>query len=90
VVAVVSRILTFEDRAQIALGVRQDVTDRETAELLGRDQSIIWRERRRTSVKPGLHKPLTAHCVVPHTIVAARTLDWWTVTASWRHKCGRT
>ena len=56
------RVLSFEDRAQIAVGVRQGLTDREIAELVGRHRTIIWRERRRNSVKSGLHKPVTAHC----------------------------
>lgn len=58
----VRRMLSFEDRAQIAVGVRQGLTDREIAELVGRDRSIIWRERRRNSLKSGLYKPVTAHC----------------------------
>lgn len=48
------RMLSFDDRAQIAVAVRQGLTDREIAELVGRDRSIIWRERRRSSVKSGL------------------------------------
>jgi len=70
VAAVARRVLSFEDRAQIAVGVRQGLTDREIAELVGRHRTIIWRERRRNSVKSGLYEPVTAHCR------AARSRRW--------------
>lgn len=37
--------LTFLDRAQIAVGGKQTLPDREISELIGRDRSAVWLER---------------------------------------------
>lgn len=54
------RGLTFEDRAQIAVGIKQGLDDRQIGELTGRDRSVIWRERRRNSWKTAGYKPVAA------------------------------
>ncbi|MPM27573.1 hypothetical protein SDC9_74086 [bioreactor metagenome] len=55
------RALTFEDRAQIAAGTKQGLSDREIGELIGPDRSAVWRERVRNSWKtttsPGIPHP---------------------------------
>lgn len=56
------RALTFQDRAQIAVAIKQGMKDREIGELIGRDHTIVWRERRRNSLKSGLYKPVSADC----------------------------
>lgn len=54
------RGLTLEDRVQIAVGIKQGLSDREIGELAGRDRSVIWRERRRNSWKTTGYKPVAA------------------------------
>lgn len=54
------RMVSFEDRAQIAVGIGQGLTDRAIAELIGRDRTVVWRERRRNSLRSGQYKPVTA------------------------------
>ena len=56
------RALTFEDRAQIAVGIKQGLKDREIGDLIGRDHTIVWRERGRNSLKSGEYKPVSADC----------------------------
>lgn len=56
------RKLTMADRAQIAVGIKAGLTDKELGELLGRDRTIIWRERRRNSTKTRGYKPVHADC----------------------------
>ena len=46
---------------QIAVGVSQGLSDRQIGALLERDRSVIWRERRRNSLKSGAYKPASAH-----------------------------
>ncbi|PPH66296.1 hypothetical protein C5C45_10495 [Rathayibacter rathayi] len=36
------RQLSFEDRARIAVGVKQGLSDRAIGELIGRDQMVVW------------------------------------------------
>lgn len=45
------RILTMGDRAQIAAGIRAGLTNSQIAELVGRDRTVIWRERRRNTTR---------------------------------------
>lgn len=54
------RMLTFQDRAQIAVEVAQGLSDRQIGDLLERDHSVIWRETRRNSPKSGAYKPVSA------------------------------
>ena len=54
------RVLTFQDRVQIAVGVTQGLSDRQIGALLERDHSVIWRERRRNSLKSGAYRPVSA------------------------------
>ena len=54
------RMLSFQDRAQIAVGVVQGLSDRQIGALLERDRTIVWRERRRNSLKSGVYKPVSA------------------------------
>lgn len=56
------RALTFQDRAQIAVAIKQGMTDREIGALIGRDHTIVWRERRRNSLKSGEYRPVNADC----------------------------
>ncbi|WP_245703114.1 helix-turn-helix domain-containing protein [Raineyella antarctica] len=52
--------MTFEDRAQIAVGIKQGLGDRQIGELIGRDRSVVWRERARNSWKTRGYKPVAA------------------------------
>lgn len=52
--------VVFQDRAQIAVGLAQGLSDRQIGELLERDHTIIWRERRRDALTAGLYKPVSA------------------------------
>lgn len=54
------RVLTFADRAQIAVGLKQGMTDAAIGELIGRDRSVIWRERRRNSTLSRGYRPVSA------------------------------
>lgn len=56
----VRRLLWFEDRAQIAVGIKQGLKDHQIAELIGRHRSVVWRERHRNSLASGRYKPVTA------------------------------
>jgi IS30 family transposase len=53
-------MLTLEDRTQIAVGIKQGQSDREIGELVGRDHTVIWRERHRNTTKTRGYKPATA------------------------------
>lgn len=57
----VRRLLSFEDRAQISVGLQQGLSDAEIGELLGRDRTVIWRERRRNSLKTRGYRPVHAN-----------------------------
>lgn len=54
------RALTFADRADIAVGMRLGKKDRQIGEDIGREHTIIWRERRRDSTKTHGYRPETA------------------------------
>lgn len=55
------RALTFEDRADIAVGIRSGHTDRQIAAEIGRCHTVVWRERRRNTTKTRGYRPVTAH-----------------------------
>lgn len=63
------RALTFADRADIAVGIKAGLTDRQIGAELGRDHTVIWRERRRNSTKTRGYRPLSAD-------VAAQRRRW--------------
>lgn len=54
------RMLTFEDRAQIAAGLQMGLADGEIAKLIGRDRTVVWRERRRNSTASRGYRPVAA------------------------------
>lgn len=54
------RALTFSDRTEIAVGIRAGHSDRQIAVEIGRNHTIVWRERRRNSTKTRGYKPVTA------------------------------
>lgn len=54
--------LSFSDRADIAVGILAGKTDRQIGADLGRDHTIIWRERRRNSAKTRGYRPVNADC----------------------------
>ena len=56
------RALSFSDRADIAVGILAGRTDRQIGVDLGRDHTIIWRERRRNSTKTRGYRPVSADC----------------------------
>lgn len=58
----VRRVLSFLDRAQIAVGIKQGLSDSEIGELIGRDRTVVWRERGRNSLASGEYKPVSADC----------------------------
>lgn len=55
------RGLTLEDRVQIGIGIKQGLKDHEIAGLIGRDRSVVWRERRRNSWKTTGYTPVAAN-----------------------------
>lgn len=57
------RKMTMDDRAQIAVGIKAGLSDKELGELLDRDRTIIWRERHRNSTKTRGYKPVHADCL---------------------------
>lgn len=56
------RMLTFADRADIAVGVEAGLSDTQIAEKIDRDRSVVWRERRRNSTKTRGYRPVHADC----------------------------
>jgi len=56
------RVLTFADRADIAVGIRAGHSDRRIAAEIGRDHTVVWRERHRNGTKTRGYKPVTADC----------------------------
>jgi len=59
---VARRLLTFADRADIAVGIRAGHSDRQIGVEIGRDHTVVWRERRRNSTTTRGYKPVTADC----------------------------
>ncbi|WP_236734238.1 IS30 family transposase [Mycolicibacter kumamotonensis] len=55
-------MLTFADRADITVGITAGLTDAEIADKIGRDRSVVWRERRRNSNKTCGYRPVHADC----------------------------
>ena len=53
-------MLTFADRADIAVGIQAGLSDTEIADKIGRDRTIVWRERRRNSTKSRGYRPVHA------------------------------
>lgn len=56
------RALSCSDRADIAVGILAGKSDREIGADLGRDHTVIWRERRRNSTKTRGYRPVSADC----------------------------
>ena len=56
------RQLTMGDRAQIAVGIELGKNDREIAEMIDRDHTVVWRERRRNATKTRGYQPVYADC----------------------------
>jgi IS30 family transposase len=54
--------LTFADRADIAAGIQAGKSDTEIAQWIGRDRTVVWRERRRNSTKTRGYRPVHADC----------------------------
>ena len=54
--------MSFSDLADIAVGILAGKTDRQIGVDLGRDHTIIWRERRRNSTKTRGYRPVSADC----------------------------
>ncbi|WP_434995206.1 helix-turn-helix domain-containing protein, partial [Arthrobacter sp. Ld5] len=54
------RALTFSDRADIAVGIRAGHSDRRIGADIGRDHTVVWRERRRNTTRTRGYKPVTA------------------------------
>jgi hypothetical protein len=48
---VARRILTMADRAQIGVGIKSGLSDREIGELMDRHHTVTWRERGRNSTR---------------------------------------
>jgi IS30 family transposase len=55
------RPLTSEDRAVIAVGLRQRLSYRQIGELIGRDKSVVWREVHRNCGPDGSYRGPVAH-----------------------------
>lgn len=51
-------MLTFADRADIAVGIESGLSDTEIAEKIDRDRTVVWRERRRNSTKTRGYRPV--------------------------------
>lgn len=56
------RALSFSDQADIAVGLLAGRTDRQISVDVGRDHTVIWRERRRNSTKARGYRPVSADC----------------------------
>lgn len=56
------RMLTFADRADIAVGIESGLSDAEIGEKIDRDRTVVWRERRRNSTKTRGYRPVHADC----------------------------
>lgn len=56
------RVLSFDDRANIAAGVLAGLSDTEIGSWIGRHRSVIGRERRRNSTKTRGYRPVYADC----------------------------
>src|SRR5882724_5170811 len=56
----VRRLLTMRDRAVIGAGISAGLNDREIGGQLGRDHTVVWRERWRNSTKTGGYRPVYA------------------------------
>ncbi|PXA63933.1 hypothetical protein CVS29_17620 [Arthrobacter psychrochitiniphilus] len=54
------RQLSFSDRTDIAVGILAGKSDRQIGAELGRDHTIIWRERHRNSTKTRGYRPVSA------------------------------
>lgn len=55
------RLSSFLDRAQIAVGLKRGLSDAEIGVLIGRDRTVVWRERRRNSLKTRGYQPVNAN-----------------------------
>ena len=55
------RMLTFADRADIAVGIEAGLSDTQIAHKVGRHRSVVSRERRRNSTKTRGYRPVHAH-----------------------------
>lgn len=55
------RLLTFHDRAQIAVGIKQGLSDAEIGALIDRDRTVVWRERRRNALKTRGYQSVNAN-----------------------------
>lgn len=53
-------MLSFQDRAQIAVGIKQGLSDRQIGALIEGDHSVVWRERHRNQLDSGVYKPVSA------------------------------
>ncbi|WP_219815535.1 hypothetical protein [Rathayibacter rathayi] len=56
----VRRQLLFEDRAAVAVGIRQGLSGREVGELIDRDRAVVWRGRGRNSLTSRGFGPVSA------------------------------
>lgn len=56
------RAFSFSDRADIAVGILAGRSDCRIGADLGRDHTIIWRERGRNSTKTRGYRPVSADC----------------------------
>lgn len=56
------RQLTMADRARIAAGIETGQSDAEIGERIGRNPSVVWRERKRNSTTTRGYRPVHADC----------------------------
>ncbi|QDQ96346.1 IS30 family transposase [Tomitella fengzijianii] len=54
------RQLTLDDRVQIAVGIKAGLSDAEIGEDIGRNPTVIWRERKRNASAAGGYRPVAA------------------------------
>ena len=69
----VRRTLTMADRSTIAAAIMVGLDDKDIGEMIDRDPSIIWRERRRNSTKNCGYRPVHADCEAERRPVASRS-----------------
>ncbi len=55
------RLLSFEDRAQIAVGAQQGLSNAAIGALIGRDRTVVWKERKRNALKTRGYQPVNAN-----------------------------
>lgn len=66
------RRLSFSHRADIAVGIQDGGTDRQSGADPGQIHAIIWQERQRNSTKSRGYRPVSVGCAADRNADARR------------------